>query len=460
MINHHSEIERKVLDNLPNFLDQSQPDEIEQYYENLHILTKYLITTPDCLISPSKINNGRIYRSDVATRLQKENDYIPTPLNNNYNTDPIWFSTDYPSMTYLNEKYSSRWIIACRRTRDFQIKNDEIIGYNFYVNFNGEIDKDESCKNFNYDVYRLNIELMKLIDNLLQLAYKKDIIEMNKENYYVIPKYNIISQITAENPQIIDAFSYIDGTRNSAIEIDRYIVNKMMIIFDNVEEIIRKQKNDIFINNDTNLKNKINILGYYEGSIALNSIISQDCTSLYPEVAIKSKYFDKKIINQIFYFVKEEECKIELIDLVNKSIMRMDGGNLRKTKKKITRIKNKNNKTVYNKMSDYLENGWFKPETRNIGKPYLINSYEYAMRKKRELRTEYFRIIEVIKNYVIKLSEEPDEKMKQQQIKDGFYIYRRNLHEYHRELREQNIPYDEADDNYCLGFSEERHEKA
>ena len=61
-----------------------------------------------------------------------------------------------------------------------------------------------------------------------------------------------------------------------------------------------------------------------------------------------------------------------MIDLVNKNIQRIDGGNLRKTKNKITRIKNK--KTVYNKMSDYLENGWFK-------------------------------IIEVIQNYVNKLRE-------------------------------------------------------
>lgn len=457
MINHHSEIERQVLDNLPDFLDQSLPDEIEQYYENLHILTKYLITTPNCLITPSKINNGRIYRSDAVSRLQKENDYIPKPLNNVYNTDPIWFSPNY-SMAYLNSDYSATWIIACRRTRDFQIKNDEVFGYNFYVNFNGEIDKSKSCKQFNYDIYRLNIELMKLIYNLLEIAYKKDIKKINNVLYCDIPKYNVISQLYVTKAELIDAFSYIDGTRDSVIEIDRYIANKMMIIFNNVEEIIRKQKNDTFINNHTNLKNKINILGYYEGITRINLINSHDCESLYPEVAIQSKYFDKSIINEIFYFVKEEDCKIERIDLVNKNIQRVDGGNLRKTKKKITRIKNKNKKTVYNKMSDYLENGWFKPETGNFRRPYIGNSYEYAMRRKRILRTEYFKIIEVIKNYVNKLREEPDEKTKQEQIKEGFYIYRCNLHEYHRELREQNIPYDEADDYFCLGFSDERDE--
>ena len=36
------EIERKLLDKLPNFLDKSPTYEIEQYYENLYILTKYL----------------------------------------------------------------------------------------------------------------------------------------------------------------------------------------------------------------------------------------------------------------------------------------------------------------------------------------------------------------------------------------------------------------------------------
>lgn len=110
--------------------------------------------------------------------------------------------------------------------------------------------------------------------------------------------------------------------------------------------------------------------------------------------------------------------------------------------------------------SDYLENGWFKPLNPNIGRPYVGNSYAYSMIRKRILRTEYFKIIEVIKNYVNKLREEPDEKTKQEQIKEGFYIYRCNLHEYHRELREQNIPYDEADDYFCLGFSDERDEKA
>lgn len=426
------EIELKLLDKLPNFLNKSPTYEIEQYYENLHILTKYLITTPNCLIPPSKINNGLIYRSDTETRLQKENNYIPKPLNNIYNTDPIWFTTDYPSMIYLSEKYSSTWIIASRRTRDFQIKNDEVFGYNFYVNFNGEIDKD--------DTYRLNKELMRLLDKLLQIAYKKDTIRINSENYYLTKK------TTVTKAELIDAFSSIDGTRGSVVEIDRYIANKMMIIFDNVEEIIRKQKNDIFINNDTNLKNKINILGYYEGNIRFGLRISEDIDYLYPEVAIQSKYFDKSIIDEIFYFEKED-CKIEMIDLVNKNIQQIDGSNL-----------HKNNKSIYNKMSDYLENGWFKPETRNIGKPYFMNSYAYSMRRKIILRTEYFKIIEVIKNYVNKLREEPDEKTKQEQIKEGFYIYRCNLHEYHRELREQNIPYDEADDYFCLGFSDERDE--
>jgi len=106
--------------------------------------------------------------------------------------------------------------------------------------------------------------------------------------------------------------------------------------------------------------------------------------------------------------------------------------------------------------SDYLENGWFKPVNPIFRTPYFANSYEHSMRKKRILRREYFKIIEVIKNYVNKLREEPDEKTKQEQIKEGFYIYRCNLHEYHRELREQNIPYDEADDYFCLGFSDER----
>jgi hypothetical protein len=109
-------------------------------------------------------------------------------------------------------------------------------------------------------------------------------------------------------------------------------------------------------------------------------------------------------------------------------------------------LKNENKNTIIKCQKIWSQKIW-----RTDG-----NSYAYSMIRKRILRTEYFKIIEVIKKYVNKLREEPDEKTKQEQIKEGFYIYRCNLHEYHRELREQNIPYDEADDYFCLGFSDER----
>lgn len=116
---------------------------------------------------------------------------------------------------------------------------------------------------------------MKLMDNILQITYKKDYVEFTKSVH--IQNYNNTAIYNASINDLLEAFSYTDGTRNSMYEVDRYIANRMMIIFDNIQEILRNQSRDIFKNSEIQVKNQINILGYYAGYIRFSSNIPDMC---------------------------------------------------------------------------------------------------------------------------------------------------------------------------------------
>ena len=201
-------VEQTVSAPPSNLIDES---DIQEYYRHIHILAQYLITTPNCLILPSEINDGKVFRSDIPIKLKPENDYLPEVLENK--TDPIWFTTEHPKTAYLNDTISDEWIITCRKVKSEKIKDDKPIGYNFYVNFDGEVDEDILCKEkSDVTVKRLNKDLMKLLDNVLQLFYKKN--KTGEGDNVLIPKYKVIREYLTTIQQLMSTYSYENGTRN------------------------------------------------------------------------------------------------------------------------------------------------------------------------------------------------------------------------------------------------------
>ena len=363
IINHNYIIVKQTISEIPShLLDES---DIENYYTHIHALAQYIITTPNCLILPSEINNGKIFRSDIPIKLIPTNDYLPKILENK--TDPIWFTTEHPRSAYLNDSISDNWIISCRKVKSEKIKKDKIIGYNFYVNFDGEVDADILCKESDILIKRLNKDLMKLIDNILQLFYKKN---KRDEDIVVIPKYKVIREYLTTIDELISAYSYKNGTRNSSYETDRYIANIMMLLFNNIQEIYIKQPGNIFINVASN---NITILGYYEGNIRLDpNVYKDDCNAINAEVTIQSQYLSKEVIQEYFYprDKNDSECNTEYITISNRSIILVGGKNINRTKN-ITKIRRSRNKTKYRKIREK------KNKHKNIFMNWLIEDMSY-----------------------------------------------------------------------------------
>jgi hypothetical protein len=344
-------IEKQSITELPTHL--LNPADIDAYVTGVHDLAQYLINNPTCFISPSKINDGRIFRNAVPARLTKENYYLPA-LVNGEKTDPIWFANTFPGLEYTDVNRSDEWITTCIQMKDQQTKDGKNIGYNFYINFDGEDDDDIICKEKKEIVTkRLNIPLMKRLNDILEMFYKKDTDPNTKK--IILPNYNTLRSLETTLKELKDTFSYEFGTRNSSYELDRYIANKMMIIFNNVQEVLQKQSTNIFITDTNNeLSNKINIFGYYAGNIRFDIPMYPECDAMSTEVTVQSKYIDKRFIGEYFY-ERDEECKPVLISFSKQKLSYLGGKNNKNriTKKKRYSRKLKNRLTKYKKYKKY-----------------------------------------------------------------------------------------------------------
>lgn len=435
IINHNYIIVKQTISEIPNHL--LHETDIDEYYTHIHILAQYIINYPNCLILPSEINDGKIFRSDIPIKLKPENDYLPEILDNI--TDPIWFTTQYPKAAYLNETISDEWIISCRKVKSEKIKEDNIIGYNFYVNFDGEVDQDILC---NYQteiiVKRLNKELMKLLDNVLQLFYKKN--KIAQENNILIPKYKVIREYLTTIQQLSSAYSYENGTRNSSYEADRYIANIMMIIFNNLQEIYRKQPDNIFINIKSN---NITILGYNAGYIRFDTeLFPDECISINSEVTIQSQYLSKEVINEYFYPRDKvnSDCKTEYISLSNKSITIVGGKNInrRQNKTKLKRPKNKT-KIKKTKQKKYKYNNiymnWLTQDISNNRKVKIISPVSHPIYFDMDGKQKLLKMRTFIK-------ENKDNMVK---IVEGYNIYKNEIDYYKKILLEEGLQFYKSD---------------
>lgn len=423
IINHNCIITKQTISEIPSHL--LDEDDIEDYYTHIHTLAQYLITTPNCLILPRDINDGKIFRSDIPIKLKSENDYLPEILDNK--TDPIWFTTEHPMAAYLNGSISDEWIISCRKVKSEKIKEDRIIGYNFYINFDGEVDEDILCKH-EINIKRLNKHLMKLLDNILQLFYKKN--KTADGNSILIPKYKVIHEYLTNIQELITAYSYENGTRNSSYEVDRYISNIMMLIFNNIQEIYRKQPENLFIDIENN---NITILGYYEGNIRFDTgLYPNDCISINAEVTIQSQYLNKELINEFFYPRDKNNsiCQTEYVIISNKSVSIVGGKNRQnKTKQRRSKNKIKNKKTRQKKYKyNNIYMNWLEDLSHNrrsniVGPAThpILFSIE-GKRKLIEMRTF--------------IQENKDNMAK---IEEGYTIYKNELEYYKKILQSEGV---------------------
>jgi hypothetical protein len=288
IINSSLQIEKQTLSELPSHL--LLPEDIDDYVTQVHELTQYLVNNPSCFILPSQINEGRIFRTDVASILTKENYYLPVLLSGS-KTDPIWFTAEHPRDEYIFSERANDWIISCIKMKDHHTKDGKNMGYIFYIDFNGEDDDDPLCsQHANYTTKLLNKPLMKRLNSILGLFYEKD---RNKITGQInMPKYGALGANVTTIRELNASFSHESGKRNSAYEVDRYMVNKMMVIFNNVQDILQKQSANIFITDTNNeFSNNISILGYYTGNIrAIIQYSNNGCDSMTPEVVVQSKY--------------------------------------------------------------------------------------------------------------------------------------------------------------------------
>jgi len=427
-------VEQTVSAPPSNLIDES---DIQEYYRHIHILAQYLITTPNCLILPSEINDGKVFRSDIPIKLKPENDYLPEVLENK--TDPIWFTTEHPKTAYLNDTISDEWIITCRKVKSEKIKDDKPIGYNFYVNFDGEVDEDILCKEkSDVTVKRLNKDLMKLLDNVLQLFYKKN--KTGEGDNVLIPKYKVIREYLTTIQQLMSTYSYENGTRNSSYEDDRYIANIIMLIFNNIQEIYRKQPHNIFF---IDVNNNITILGYYAGYIRFDTkLYPHECNAINAEVTIQSQYLSKELIGEYFYLRNKtnSDCKTESITLSNRSIMLVGGKNINRKKNK-TKIKRKKNKTKIRKTKQkkYKYNNIFMnwlTEDLSSNKRSKIISYVthpmyFDLEGKKKILHE--RNLEKMRSFI------QENKDNMEKIEEGYTTYKYELDDYKKILQEEGI---------------------
>jgi hypothetical protein len=142
IINSSLHIETQSLSELPTHL--LLPEDISEYVTQVHDLTQHLVNNPNCFILPSKIDEGRIFRTDIPANLKQENYYLPV-LQNGIKTDPIWFTAEHPKDAYIFPDRSDDWIITCIKMKDHRMKDDKSIGYNFYINYDGDDDDDMLC---------------------------------------------------------------------------------------------------------------------------------------------------------------------------------------------------------------------------------------------------------------------------------------------------------------------------
>jgi len=438
VINNNYIIVKQTIAEIPtNLLDEN---DIEDYYTHIHALAQYLITTPNCLILPSEINDGKIFRSDIPIKLKPENDYLPEILDNK--TDPIWFTTEHPMAAYLNGSISDEWIISCRKVKSEKIKENNIIGYNFYINFDGEVDEDILCKEeTNIIVKRLNKELMKLLDNVLQLFYKKN--KTAQGDTVLIPKYKVIREYLTSIQQLISAYSYENGTRNSSYEADRYIANIMMLIFNNIEEIYSKQPGNLF---NTIKSNNITILGYNAGYIRFDTdVYPDDCNSINAEVTIQSQYLSKEVIQEYFYprDKNNSECNTEYITLSNRSINLIGGKNInrKKNKTKVRRLKNKtkNRKTRQKKYKDNnIFMNWLTQDISSNRKVKIISPIDHAIYFEREGKQKLLKLWHERKLVKMRtfIQENKDNIEK---IEEGYNTFKYEIDDYKKILQEEGL---------------------
>jgi len=326
--------------------------------------------------------------------------------------------------------------------KDQQAKDGKNIGYNFYINLDGDDDDDIECSKevTDYTVKRLNKALMKLIHNVLSLFYEKDI-DTNTNNVH-IPKYNVIRSFITNADELNSTFSYEFGTRNSSYELDRYIANKMMIIFNNVQEVLQKQYTNIFIT-DTNseLSNNINIFGYYAGHIRFDIPMYPGCDVMAPEVTVQSKYLDKRFIGEYFY-ERNEECKPELIIFSKRSRTYLGGKNNKKriTKKRRYSRRRKIRQTKFKKTHKYnMELKW--PEepdpSRNgirIVKP-LKHAIYYHQGGGREKLLKFYhdRKMKEMRDFI------EENKGNNKALEEGYNTYFFNSNDYKALLQEAGL---------------------
>ena len=375
IINSSLQIEKQTLSELPSHL--LLPEDIDDYVTQVHELTQYLVNNPRCFILPSQINEGRIFRTDVASILTKENYYLPV-LPSGSKTDPIWFTSEHPRDEYIFSGRANDWIISCIKMKDHQTKDGKNMGYIFYIDFNGEDDDDPLCsQHANYTTKLLNKPLMKRLNSILGLFYKKD--KNEKTDEINMPKYGVLNANVTTIRELNASFSHESGKRNSAYEVDRYMVNKMMIIFNNVQEILQKQSANIFITDTNNeFSNNISILGYYTGNIrAIIQYSNNGCDSMTPEVVVQSKYIDKDAINEYFYprDPSNADCRADIF-MLDKATMLPLGGkkNNKNTKKRRNTRKRKIRATKYKRNRYRMPEIWFEIGKKREG---VFNAREY-----------------------------------------------------------------------------------
>jgi hypothetical protein len=239
---------------------------------------------------------------------------------------------------------------------------------------------------------------------------------------------------------LTSTFSYESGKRNSSYELDRYIANKMMVIFNNVQEILQKQPGNIFITDTRNeLSNNISILGYYAGYIRVDTPFSSGCEIITPEVAVMTKYIDKNLINEYFHSRDSAgtDCKSDMF-IISKRAMISLGGKIKNkyTKRRRYSNKRKNRATKYKKNKYSMQDIWFDISKNKNG---VFNAREhwiyYHQGGGREKFLKYYRDKDMkeIREYI------EENKDNEKALKDGHKKYYFNLIMYKSLLKEAGL---------------------
>lgn len=446
---------------------------IETYNDNVHKLTQYLVKTPNCLLLPTTINDGRIYRTGNQKYVNIQHDFLPTKFP--AKTDPLWFNVEHPFASYINSAESKDWVVSCRKTRDFQIVNGENIGVNLFVNLDGDV--ETSCPG-PPDVKRMNLELIKLLNDVLFISYINDIDQPTDSVY--ISKYQYLPEDLVKNSYMEDIFSSVFGTRYSRHIADRYIVNKMMIIFDNVQEILRKQPGNLFTTSVVIDKNSVNLLGYYAGNILVDKSVNDDCNYISSEVVIQNRY----LTNEFLYPRNEsdDDCKTALVECnvdgtCNASFIQ--GGRVRirrKTAGKKSKTINRH-KRSYKVKYKTISNKKYKPTSSTMWgnvripehftrfkRPFNEEEYKAHMesdKMKAYMQTPEYKENERLVNLKIKKMLEGQHEY-ENKLRSAFDKCNDNIEEFKRLLQEMGVEIKnkQFDDSISYTFTEMMNDKS